>query len=580
MNIKREWPILMSQIVNEHGTMAIMYAMLLPAFTLLLSLTIDGSYLLHKKARLADVVTESLVSASTHRYDDQSGGQSILTKNLNIYFPNDNITLNKLTLTVNQNGHVYSYRHVATAKIGASTILIANADHGFAGQENIGYRSPTLNQDSKLQPPIFVQDQTTLVDTGVGIDAEGKIWVWGFRGSGQQGNGNLAVSSGSSPAPVNIYSNGKPAKMTKVTGGIYHLLALDENGDAWAWGYNRDGEGGAEVCGRASHSAIPCKVMSNVVDIVAGEYTSAMLTTDGEIYFLGHCGYSQCGNGSSPTKVTIPMKVNLAGEKAVVLGGGYEGTLAVTVNAVGEYSAWGFGDNEGCGLGATQYVPGGTGPIGPRQAANGSYSQCHHGVQDFKGLTAWPYRIKGLKKYASQIKYLAGGQGWGAALLRDGRVIGWGTNYYLGKGWTNYVTAPHTNLDVSEPVVVFSNVAELQVRFIGGALLTNDNKLYTFGGAEQYHVYGKNLTLRATNVASFSVGKEHLFYNDMDGKLFGVGYCAGNKFLSNGCATHPLYAMDPGSGTYGIRWPGVELDFTPYGINVGGQGDPTPSPIP
>lgn len=565
-----------SRITDQQGAIAIMYAMLLPVFALLLSLAVDGSQLLQKKARLADVVTESLVSASTHLYDDQSGGQALLTGNLRMNFPRDKILSGKLTLTVKKDGKMFHYRHTASARLAAETFLTTT--NGFSSRQNVSYRSPTINQTSKLQPLILVQDQNTLVDTGVGIDADGRVWVWGFRGSGQQGDGMTIVSSLSPPGMVNINTNGKPVRVIKVTGGIYHLLALDENGDAWAWGQNIYGEAGGNICGGTGSSATPCKVLGNVVDIVAGEYTSVMMTTDGGVYFLGHCSYNQCGNGSSPAKVSSPMKVNLGGEKAVVLGGAYEGTLAVTVNRDGAYSVWGFGDNEGCGLGATQYVPGGTAPMSPVRAEDGSFARCIHGVQDYRGLTATPYRIKGLQKYASQIKYLAGGQAWGAALLDDGRVIGWGTHYFMGKGWTNYVYAPSTNLDVSEPVEIFSNVAELQVRFIGGALLTNDHNLYTFGGAEQYHVYGRNMTLRATNVSSFSTGKEHIYYNDLDGKLFGVGYCAGNKFLPNSCASHPLYIMDPGSGTYGIAWPGVELDFSRFGINFGGEGDPTPTP--
>lgn len=565
-----------SRMTDQQGALAIMFALLLPVFALLFSLAIDGSYLLQKKARLAEVVTESLVSASTHSYEDQNAGQAILERNLNLNFPDDDILAKNLSLKVSQQSNSYNYRHHATAEIQSPVFLSFHSTHGFAREQNVDYSSPVLNQNSKLQPLIKVADQTTLVDTGVGIDADGQIWIWGFRGSGQQGNGMLYVANNAPPAPVILYSDGSHLKVTKVAGGIYHLLILDENGDAWAWGYNRDGEGGAEVCGGSGQSASPCKVMSDVVDIVSGEYTSAMMTAGGEVYFLGHCGYNQCGAGTIPPKVTHPMKISFEGERAVVLGTSYEGTLVVTVNEAGAHSVWGVGDNEGCGLGVTQYNSIGTAPIAEKTAKDGSVSRCQHGVQDFMGLTATPQRIKGLNHYASHIKYIGGGQGWGAALLNDGRVIGWGTNYHLGKGWSNYQTAPHTNLDVSEPVTVFTDVKNLQIRFLGGALLTTDNKLYTFGGEEQYGIYGRTITLRATNVASFSVGKEHIYYNDMDGKLFGVGYCLGNKFLLTiaECRANPLYRE-----TSTISWPGVELDFNRYGVNFGGQDDPTPTPV-
>ncbi|WP_058911914.1 hypothetical protein [Entomohabitans teleogrylli] len=546
------------KLADERGALAIMYAMLLPVFALLLSLAIDGSMALQKKARLADIVTESLVAASTHRYDDQRGGQTMLEKNLTLHFPDDTIVNKKLTLTVNQNGNQMNYQHTASAAISSPNMVSPVVDGGFGSSISTGYQSPTLNQSTKTAPLLLVQDSNTLVDTGVGIDADGKVWVWGFRGSGQSASGTLAIDSASSPSMVPI-----PNKVTKVTGGIYHLLALDEKGNVWAWGQSGYGEAGR--C-NGVYSTSPCNVLSGVVDIAAGEYTSVMLTESGDVYFMGHCAYSQCGSGSQTAVVSSPTKVSLAGEKAVKIGGAYEGTLAITVNGSGVYSVWGWGDNEGCGLGATQTN------VSAWTAADGSSSRCKHGIQDYTGLTASPYRIKGLKDYASHIVYLGGGQGFGAALLDDGRVIGWGTNYHLGRGWSAYTTAPHTNLDVTEPIIVATGVAELQVRYPGGAYLTSDNKLYTFGGDDKYFVYGPTPKLRASNVSSFSVGKEHLFYNNAEGKLYGVGYCAGNKFFANNCATHPLYYASA------INWPGVELDFSRFGLTVGVVDDPTLTP--
>lgn len=90
-----------------------------------------------------------------------------------------------------------------------------------------------------------------------------------------------------------------------------------------------------------------------------------------------------------------------------VIGAAYEGAFALTQS--GRVYAW--GDNEASGLGFQ-----GTG----------------YGVQK---IVRTPARVENLDPYASQIIYIAGGNGWGEALSRyagsvaltnDGAIYMWG----------------------------------------------------------------------------------------------------------------------------------------------------------
>lgn len=337
----------------------------------------------------------------------------------------------------------------------------------------------------KKKPALF---RGSLITTGATISDNGEVLVWGFRGSGQQGNGKLSVSSNSNPAKVEGLNN-----IVQLTGGAYHLIALDANGDLWGWGQSGYGETGCKP-NTGIYVTIPCKVLNNIVQATAGEYFTIALSNDGKVYAFGHNLYGQLGDGSSKNSQT-PVLVNLNGEKARLIGGAYEGAFAVTEN--NRVYAW--GDNEASGLG---------------------FKGTNYGVQK---IIRTPTHITNLDQYASKIVYIAGGNGWGEALLDDGRVIGWGVQASLGQGTIK------TSLSSADPIVILDNVKSLFARYAGSIALTNDGAIYTWGqteGSAFKTIYGESVTKRIENKAIVEIGggKEHIFYKTESGDLYGVGY--------------------------------------------------------
>lgn len=329
--------------------------------------------------------------------------------------------------------------------------------------------------------------QGGLLTTGMGIK-EGNVWVWGFRGSGQQGNGKRSVPSKDSAAKVQSLKN-----ISSITGGAYHLIALDEEGNIYGWGQSGYGETGCPPT-EAIYVSTPCKVMSNGVQIAAGEYFSMALDNAGNVWTWGHNLYGQLGNNDRKNS-QIPIKVNLNNEKARLIGGAYEGGFAVTE----EGHVWAWGDNEASGLG---------------------FKGTNYGVQQ---IIRTPTRVTNLDAYADRITYIAGGNGWGEALLDDGTVIGWGLHASLGQGTTK------TNISDPQPVIILNNVKQLYARYVGSIALTEDNKIYTWGqtgGSAFKMIYGESPTLRMQDPAISSIGggKEHVFYELEDGRMYGVGY--------------------------------------------------------
>ncbi|MDR1451080.1 MAG: hypothetical protein LBI57_01910 [Helicobacteraceae bacterium] len=352
----------------------------------------------------------------------------------------------------------------------------------------------------------------SLITTGATVNDNGEVYIWGFRGSGQQGNGKLTVSSSAKPAKVESLAN-----IVQLTGGAYHLIALDANGDVWGWGQSGYGETGCKP-NTGIYVTTPCKVLSDIVQVAAGEYFTIALSNDGKVYTFGHNLYGQLGNGASKNSQT-PVLVDLNGEKARLVGGAYEGAFAVTT----EGHLWAWGDNEASGLG---------------------FKGTNYGVQK---IIRTPTRIESLDQYASQIVYIAGGNGWGEALLGDGRVVGWGLQASLGRGTTK------TSLSSPDPVVILDNVKSLFARYVGSIALSNDGIVYTWGqtgGSAFKTIYGEtpaphNVT---GTVAEIGGGKEHIFYKTEEGDLFGVGY-------------NDLYKLNLNKAGTTIDWTGSKIGF-------------------
>lgn len=398
---------------------------------------------------------------------------------------------------------------------GTTYSVTLNKPLNASGLYNIVARIEGGMQPSLTMPKLISEGD--LITTGAVIDKQGDVYVWGFRGSAQQGNGQQTVNMKTKPQKVNGLSN-----VAQLVGGAYHLLALSGmiessrkiGGDVWGWGQNIYGEAGSQ----ATYVSTPQKILSNAIQISAGEYCSAALDTSGQVWTWGHNLYGQLGDGSRRNSKT-PVQVNLGGETARLIGSAYEGGFAVT----DQNHVWAWGDNEASGLGlkGTPY-----------------------GVQN---IITQPTRVTNLDQYAERIIYISGGNGWGEALLNDGTVIGWGLRAALGCG------SPSTANYSDQPIVIMTGVKQLFARYVGSCALTNDGKIFTWGqteGSAFRWIYGNEPTLHETvnsPVTRIGGGKEHLFYETEDGKLYGVGY-------------NDLYKLDQNVlGAPHVKWPGSEI---------------------
>ena len=149
------------------------------------------------------------------------------------------------------------------------------------------------------------------------IDTKGNTWAWGWNQLGELGNGSSSADANPVPGMVKYPENAGTVTAIQVSAGGYHSLAIDKNGNAWAWGGNDSGELGI---GTTSKSEIPALVQYpknagavTTVQVSAGGYHSLGIDKEGKTWAWGYNQFGQLGNGTiSNSSIPTPVAFNLS----------------------------------------------------------------------------------------------------------------------------------------------------------------------------------------------------------------------------------------------------------------------------
>jgi alpha-tubulin suppressor-like RCC1 family protein len=238
--------------------------------------------------------------------------------------------------------------------------------------------------------PVKIYGNKTFCKVAVGvnhsaaIDKNGKLWAWGHNGDGQIGDN----SQTSRLTPVAVYGN---KTFCKISFGYNSSLAIDKNGKAWQWGYvDNDAFGDINVT--------PVSVYGNKTfcQISKAGYRSLAIDKNGKIWRWGMGDYTYQKDyfeiiGYSATPVSISSNQTFC-----KIADGQTASAAIDKN--GQIWTWG---------------------------SNVYYGKLGNGGDP--GNASTPMSIKGQKKTFCEISST---DSTFAAIDKNGRIWGWGTNLY------------------------------------------------------------------------------------------------------------------------------------------------------
>lgn len=161
--------------------------------------------------------------------------------------------------------------------------------------------NPTDGSISQVKDLSGIVAVDTQFLTCLAIDQDGNVWAWGENANGNCGDGTNVVRS--APVKVKNLSN-----ISQVSAGSGHCVAVDKDGNVWAWGRNKYGELGVGYTGDAVYEPV-CIPIEDVKAVYGGNGFTIALKMDGTVWAWGSNEIGQTGNKSGDT-VTTPVMVS------------------------------------------------------------------------------------------------------------------------------------------------------------------------------------------------------------------------------------------------------------------------------
>ncbi|XTZ15836.1 RCC1 domain-containing protein [Micromonospora echinospora] len=319
------------------------------------------------------------------------------------------------------------------------------------GDNYYGQLGNGTNTDSNVPVPVDLPAGTRITAItasglhSLGLTSTGTVLAWGDNYYGQLGNGTNTDSN--VPVPVDLPAG---TRITAITAGQYHSLALTSTGTVLAWGGNDSGQLGN---GTTTNSRTPVPVAlpggTRITAIAAGSSRHSLaLTSTGTMLAWGNNYAGQLGNGTT-TNSRTPVPVALPGGTritAIAAGSGH--SLALT--STGTMLAWGYNH----------------------------YGQLGNG-------TNTDSRIPVPVSLPNPIVDIAAGVHHSLALTSTGVVLAWGDNYYgqLGNGTAGIGT------DINVPIAVdfLPTITAIDAGGEHNLVLTSTGTMYAWG----YNVAGQ-----------------------------------------------------------------------------------------
>ena len=243
------------------------------------------------------------------------------------------------------------------------------------------------------------------------LAADGAVYSWGTCAAGSLGHGE-GVDRVARPRRIEALAG---IRIVQIAAGEQSSAAVSAEGDVYTWGWGGSYWKGNGGLGHGDSVSQPrpalVEALSDggvrVAAVAVGRRFMLARTTDGAVYSWGCGEYGRCGNGRKEQLVPEPIEL-LAGKAVVQIAAGRSHALAVT--AAGDVWVWGKNDAGQLGLGGSV-------------------------LMDLNTMEEYPLLLEANAEtapgFAGAVAAVAAGANHSLALTRDGRVFQWGQRTFL-----------------------------------------------------------------------------------------------------------------------------------------------------
>jgi len=312
----------------------------------------------------------------------------------------------------------------------------------------------------------------------IAASTDGKLYIWGKT--------KISRTIDVKYVPAGM------GKIVKVSAGFDHILALNDQGQLFAWGSNRQRQ-----------CAIPDEVarLNNIIDIKAGYQCSAVLTSDGRVYFFGN---SLNNDYSSNHKYQGQLaQIELTSD--AVIGLTYDGQVVYLGSQKNSYST----------------IPENMGKVVDIAATASTMAAVNDQGEVFVwGNISTKWKEGAVPETESKIVSIQGGRYHYTGLTEDGKAVAWGANQF------KQSTVP----DDLEQV----KVSRMYTGYFQNYAVSEDGKIKAWGlkgyplGSDEF---GRDILTRLVNGGrmSMSVGAVAVIISTIIGVIVGSisGYFGG-----------------------------------------------------